>query len=103
MKNLCPVCGFDGLLEAAYDELNFGSYEICPCCQFHFDVDDEIELLNGEMMEREETHRRYRDHWIQEGAPIFLTKHYPIRGQEDGKVKRERLVHQLTNVHVFFC
>lgn len=40
MKNICPVCGFDGLDFKPYDEKGFGTFEICPCCGFEFGCDD---------------------------------------------------------------
>jgi ribosomal protein L37E len=33
-KNICPVCGFDGLKEPAFGPHNEPSYEICPRCGF---------------------------------------------------------------------
>ncbi len=36
MKNICPVCKFDGLLNPAYDNRGVGSDEVCPCCGFQF-------------------------------------------------------------------
>jgi ribosomal protein L37E len=40
-KHICPVCGFDGLKEAAFGPNNEPSYEICPRCGFEsgFDVE----------------------------------------------------------------
>src|SRR5260221_13957120 len=39
-KNICPVCGFDGLANPAYDKRGFGSHETCPSCDFQFGVSD---------------------------------------------------------------
>ena len=40
MKNICPVCGYEGLFDPPYDKNGYGSYEICPCCGFQFGLDD---------------------------------------------------------------
>lgn len=40
MKNICPICGLDGLDFKPYDEKGFGTFEICPCCGFEFGCDD---------------------------------------------------------------
>jgi predicted RNA-binding Zn-ribbon protein involved in translation (DUF1610 family) len=39
-QNVCPVCGFTGLAEPAYDEHRSASFEICPCCGTEFGNDD---------------------------------------------------------------
>ena len=39
-ENICPVCGYDGLDEPAFDERGVGSDGICPCCGFQFGLDD---------------------------------------------------------------
>ena len=38
-ENICPVCGYDGLDEPAFDERGVGSDDICPCCGFQFGLD----------------------------------------------------------------
>ena len=35
-ENICPVCGYDGVDEPAFDERGVGSYDICPCCACQF-------------------------------------------------------------------
>lgn len=39
-KNICPVCGYDGLEEPAYDKNLVPSYNVCACCGVEFGVDD---------------------------------------------------------------
>lgn len=39
-RYVCPVCGFNGLVNPAYESKGFGSLEICPCCGFQFNVTD---------------------------------------------------------------
>ena len=29
-ENVCPVCGYDGLYDPAFDERGVGSDELCP-------------------------------------------------------------------------
>lgn len=64
----CPVCGFDGLLEPAYDVAGKPSHEICPCCGFEFGFDD---LQHGI------SHEEYRARWIAEGAAWFAPDEQP--------------------------
>lgn len=59
---ICPVCGFDGLLEPAYDESGSPSYEICMSCGFEFGFDDDSEGVSFE------AHRRQ---WLDDGATWF--------------------------------
>ncbi|MCP3959018.1 MAG: hypothetical protein GY719_14295 [bacterium] len=62
MKHLCPVCGWDGLLEPAYDENGRGSHEICMSCGFEYGFDDHSEGV---------THAQHRQRWIATGARWF--------------------------------
>lgn len=64
-ENICPVCGYDKLTEAPYDEDGMPSYEICDCCGFEFGFDD---LSEGE------TYSSYREKWICNGAVWFSKK-----------------------------
>lgn len=103
MKYICPVCGYKGLDEPAYANLNTlkdGSFNICSCCRFQFGVDDDIELGNGDFLAVKDTHTIYRDIWLKFDAPVFSTKEYPIENQKHGKVKREFLVDQLKTIGV---
>ncbi|MDL5376810.1 hypothetical protein ACNOIU_15290 [Exiguobacterium mexicanum] len=101
MTYICPVCGFDGLDEPAYNEFNDPSFEICLCCRFQFGDDDDVEIEEGLFMQREETHTNYREAWIESGAPIFQTEYYPKQFQFDGAVTREQLIEQLKNIRIF--
>lgn len=101
MTCICPVCGFDGLDEPAYNEFNDPSFEICLCCRFQFGDDDDVEIEEGLFMQREETHTNYREAWIESGAPIFQTEYYPKQFQFDGAVTREHLIEQLKNIRIF--
>lgn len=60
--HLCPVCGYDGLLEPAYDEFGGGSFEICASCGFEYGYDDGSEGV---------THEEYRNRWLADGAQWF--------------------------------
>lgn len=85
MKYICLVCGYKGLDQPAYADLNNlqdGSFDICNCCRFHFGVDDDIELENGGFLEVKDTHTIYRTIWLNFDAPIFLTREYPAVNQE---------------------
>lgn len=67
-NNMCPVCGFPGLLEPAYNADGAPSYEICPCCGFEFGFDDLSEGVS---------HADYREKWIAEGAQWFDPEQKP--------------------------
>ncbi|MDX8363436.1 hypothetical protein [Cytobacillus sp. IB215316] len=56
--NTCPICGYDGLFEPAYDKHNYGSHEICPCCGFQYGYSDDHDGSSFE---------DYRKEWIEEG------------------------------------
>ena len=58
-KYVCPVCGYDGLEESAYDKTGEPSFEICSCCGFEFGFDDFSE---------HKTFEQYREEWIKNGA-----------------------------------
>lgn len=58
-KNICPVCGYDELLERPYEEDGLASYEICGCCGFQFGYDDYDLGI---------THSEYREYWIENGC-----------------------------------
>jgi hypothetical protein len=100
MCYVCPVCGFEGLPEPAYNEYNEASYELCSCCFFQFGVDDDVEIKEDVYMEREDTHKLYRKQWIDDGAKLLIPLHYPAGRQLHGKVKPEALSKQLKNINV---
>lgn len=82
MKNICPVCGYDGLEEMPYDQDGNPSYEICDCCGFEFGFDDDSEGISFE---------EYRKKWIEEGAEWF---------NPDMKPKGWDIKRQLSNINV---
>lgn len=53
---VCPVCGFDGLDEPAYDAHGCASFGICPCCGTEFGYNDATR-----------THVELRSKWIGNG------------------------------------
>lgn len=59
--NICPVCGYGGLREPAYDKYGYGSFEICSCCGFEYGVTDDDKGF---------TFESYRQKWIDEGFPF---------------------------------
>lgn len=59
---ICPVCGFDGLLEPDHDESGSPSYEICMSCGFEFGFDDDSEGVSFQ---------DYRKQWLANGATWF--------------------------------
>ena len=60
-EHQCPVCGFGGLEDPAYDPLTgLGSYQICPSCGFEYGVTDD---------DRQITHEQWRRRWIDAGMP----------------------------------
>jgi len=66
--NICPICGYDKLLEPPYDEFGIGSYEICACCGFEFGYTDEDENF---------TFESYRKEWIDKGCLFSYRKDKP--------------------------
>lgn len=81
MKHICPVCGFDGLREEAYDANGYGSLEICVCCGFQFGYDDYPDKKIGI--------EQWRVNWIQEGCLWFSsTTHPPIGWSAKKQLRR---------------
>lgn len=66
LPKVCPVCGYDKLLEAPYDEFGYPSYQICNCCGFEYGFDDESE---------QHTFDSYRAEWIEQGF-VFSSKEF---------------------------
>lgn len=62
---ICPVCGYDGLVEPPFDSDGNPSYEICSCCGYEFGFD-------------EATYQEYRKTWIDRGAQWFNVKKRPL-------------------------
>lgn len=76
MKNkfICPVCGYDRLKEAPYNEYGDPSYEICSCCGFEFGFDDSSQKI---------TFKEYRKNWIDNGFRYFDKKKQPDKWNID--------------------
>ncbi|MEP2827982.1 hypothetical protein [Parvibaculum sp.] len=55
-RHICPVCGYDGLAEPAYDAGGCSSFEICPCCGIEFGYQDATT-----------SHRVLRHRWVNQG------------------------------------
>lgn len=56
--NKCPVCGYDGLEEPAFDDVGAPSYDICDCCGTQFGYHD-----------AKTPHEVLREKWIAKGMP----------------------------------
>lgn len=80
-KFICPVCGYKGLDEPAYNEYGDPSYEICPCCGFEYGFDDHSEGY---------TFESYREKWIKEGYRFNRKENEPKDWNAD-KAKEQLL------------
>ena len=83
---ICPICGYDKLEEAPFDETGEPSFDICSCCgcEYGYDVvNDKVEI------------EKYRENWIKHGAKWFYEGDKPknwslekqlknIKGEENG-------------------
>jgi hypothetical protein len=65
----CPVCGFDGLLEPAFDGSGCASFEICPSCGTEFGYHD-----------ARKSHQELRRLWVASGAHWFSMSTNPPPG-----------------------
>ena len=64
----CPVCGYGGLTRPPYGSGGGGSYEYCPCCDFHFGrTDSDLGY----------SHEVWRARWIEDGMPWRGSAAYP--------------------------
>jgi hypothetical protein len=59
----CPVCGYAGLSEPAWDQ-GVPSYEICDCCGTEFGYEDAA--ADGDVPYM---HERLRENWARAGYP----------------------------------
>ncbi|MDR3450744.1 MAG: hypothetical protein P4M15_13545 [Alphaproteobacteria bacterium] len=59
-KYICPVCGYPGLSEPAYNDYGNPSFDICVSFWYQFGKTDDDEHF---------THEQWRQKWIAEGAP----------------------------------
>jgi len=60
---ICPVCGYDKIVNPIYDSNGQGTYEICPCCGFEFGSDD--------FPDKEQAFKNWRTHWIEKNYLWF--------------------------------
>lgn len=101
---MCPICGYDGLEEEAYDNNFNPSYEICSCCRFEYGYseDHKVDLgyivIPNEM--KESAFQLYRKQWIEDGAVVGHPEYYPKEFQVKGKVKPEILIKQLKQLNL---
>lgn len=67
-KYVCPVCGFDGLREAAFGINNEPSHEICACCGFEpgFDGGNDPAVF-----------KKFYQRWLKNGAQWFMPDRKP--------------------------
>ncbi|MGX4765260.1 hypothetical protein ACWH4V_05635 [Bacillus mojavensis] len=101
MKYICPVCGFKGLTEPAYDDRGNHSYEICLCCGFQFGFDDyEMTSEDGSYLEPSESITAYRKKWLAAGAVIFSPECSRSTSSSAKKGLKHELVEQLKHIHV---
>lgn len=75
--NKCPVCGYDGLLEPAYDSFGDPSFEICPCCSVEFGYED-----------ASRSHESLREEWVAKGMPWWSDVRKPPAGWDPVKQLR---------------
>lgn len=64
-KYICPVCGFDGLVEAPYSN-GEASFEICPSCGTEFGLDDS-----------DKSTQQLREDWIASGMRWWSDQQSP--------------------------
>lgn len=83
-KYICPVCGYKGLDEPAYDETYLeGSYDICSCCGCEFGFDDfDFKLL---------TFQTAQNKWLSEGAMWFNKNEKPKNWNLEDQLKNLKL------------
>ena len=72
---VCPVCGFAGLYEEAWDGVS-PSYEICPCCGTQFGYDD----ATPDPRDRPAKHELLRGRWVESGRLWFYPSGCPPEG-----------------------
>ena len=75
VRNICPVCGFDGLGQPAWIN-DAPSFEICPSCGTEFGYDDGGRV--GEV--RAARQRELREAWKAAGCPWWSQNRLPLTG-----------------------
>ena len=68
MKYICPICGYDKIEIPPYDDKGRGSFDICPCCGFHYAVHDD---------DMGYTFESYREEWIKNGSAWLMESEKP--------------------------
>lgn len=76
MNNICLVCGYDNLDKAPYDKDGHGSDEICPCCGFQPNYDDDGYWYGYDSIVAI-IHKIWRLNWIRSGYLWFPTEEKP--------------------------
>ena len=67
-KYICPICGYNELKNPPWGEDGKNpSYDICACCGCEFGYEDVTE----------ESKKRFREKWINNGAKWFTSKKKP--------------------------
>ena len=69
--NVCPVCGFDKLVESPRNRTGGASFEICSCCGFQFGVTDDDQGISYD---------DHRQQWIANGMAWTSTGKKPAKG-----------------------
>ncbi|WP_214785043.1 hypothetical protein [Exiguobacterium sp. S3] len=81
MDYICPVCGYDGLEESAYNEYDLPSFEICSYCRFQFGDDDDVEVREGVfLLERKSSfcsQRKMDQGWSRNFSARILSSRIP--------------------------
>lgn len=75
--NKCPLCGYDGLHEAAYDRSGCSSFEICRSCGTEFGYQD-----------ARRSHKSLRSEWMAKGMPWHSSVKAPPPGWDPAKQLR---------------
>jgi len=88
MTFVCPVCGYDGLIEPAWDGKN-ASDEICPSCGTQFGYHD---ASGGSAAGREAIYSRRRNQWIEQGMPWHSLAAEPPPNNWDPGSQLQRVV-----------
>jgi len=104
-KNICLICGFDGLEEPPYYEDYAGSNEICICCGFEFGVDDydcdefnHNHLTDKEIVEK--SHILWRKKWVERDFKLFAPENFPDYMKNGDFLKTEEAANQLKNLEL---
>ncbi|WP_340113320.1 hypothetical protein [Maribellus mangrovi] len=87
LLKICPVCGWDKLIQPPYNIYNEPSYEICFCCGFEFGFTD----ANSGYSFIE-----WRKKWIESSYKFYFPKnHIPEDWGQDMAIKQLENVQQV--------